>query len=76
MLETKLSHLIKRDGSVKDFDASKIVSAIARAGKATGEFDEARAAQITEERVLPSLRAQFSDASYRTSARCRRTCPF
>ena len=55
MLETKLSHLIKRDGSVKDFDASKIVSAIARAGKATGEFDEARAAQITEERVLRSL---------------------
>lgn len=57
MLENKLSHLIKRDGSVKDFDARKIVSAIAKAGKATGEFDEARAQQITEERVLPSLMA-------------------
>ena len=41
MLENKLSHLIKRDGSVKDFDAIKIFSAIALAGKATGEFDEA-----------------------------------
>lgn len=55
MFEKKLSHLIKRDGSVKDFDANKIVAAIAKAGKATGEFDEARAARITEERVLPSL---------------------
>lgn len=55
MFEKKLSHLIKRDGSVKDFDAGKIVAAIAKAGKATGEFDEARAARITEERVLPSL---------------------
>ena len=55
MFEKKLSHLIKRDGSVKDFDARKIVAAIAKAGKATGEFDESRAAQITEERVLPSL---------------------
>ena len=55
MFEKELSHLIKRDGSVKDFDARKIVAAIAKAGKATGEFDESRAAQITEERVLPSL---------------------
>ena len=55
MFEKKLSHLIKRDGSVKDFDANKIVAAIAKAGKATGEFDESRAGRITEERVLPSL---------------------
>ena len=55
MYEKKLSHLIKRDGSVKDFDANKIVAAIAKAGKATGEFDEACAARITEERVLPKL---------------------
>lgn len=57
MFEKKLSHLIKRDGSVKVFDASKIVAAIAKAGKATGEFDESRAGRITEERVLPSLAA-------------------
>ena len=57
MFEKKLSHLIKRDGSVKDFDASKIVNAIAKAGKATGEFDIGIAQQLTEERVLPKLRA-------------------
>ena len=57
MLEKKLSHIIKRDGSVKDFDPSKIAAAIAKAGKATGEFDAARADQITEERVLPALTA-------------------
>ncbi len=57
MLEKKLSHIIKRDGSVKDFDPSKIAAAIAKAGKATGEFDAARADQITEESVLPALTA-------------------
>ena len=57
MLEKKLSHIIKRDGSVKDFDPSKIAAAIAKAGKATCEFDAARADQITEERVLPALTA-------------------
>lgn len=57
MLEKKLSHIIKRDGSVKGFDPSKIAAAIAKAGKATGEFDAARADQITEERVLPALTA-------------------
>ena len=57
MLEKKLSHIIKRDSSVKDFDPSKIAAAIAKAGKATGEFDAARADQITEERVLPALTA-------------------
>lgn len=57
MLEKKLSHIIKRDGSVKDFDPSKIAAAIAKAGKATGEFDAVRADQITEERVLPALTA-------------------
>ena len=29
-------HLVKRDGSVKPFDAAKITAAIAKAGKATG----------------------------------------
>ena len=32
-------HLLKRDGSVREFDMEKIVSAVARAGKATQEFD-------------------------------------
>ena len=37
-------HLIKRDGSIKDFDPSKIQKAIEKAGKATGEFGPAIAA--------------------------------
>ena len=30
----------KRDGRIVDFDSSKITNAIAKAGKATGEFDK------------------------------------
>ena len=51
----KPKHLLKRDGSVKDFDSEKIVRAVAKAGKATQEFDEATAHAIVEERVLPKL---------------------
>lgn len=51
----KPKHLLKRDGSVKDFDSEKIVRAVAKAGKATQEFDEATARAIVEERVLPKL---------------------
>lgn len=50
-------HLIKRDGSIKDFDPSKIQKAIEKAGKATGEFGPAIAAEITENQVLPKIRA-------------------
>ena len=48
-------HLIKRDGSVKDFDAIKIQNAIEKAGKATGEFGAATAAEITENSVMPKI---------------------
>ena len=41
-------HLLKRDGSVRDFDAEKIVRAVTRAGRATKEFDEAVAREIVE----------------------------
>lgn len=51
----KPKHLLKRDGSVKDFDSEKIVRAVAKAVKATQEFDEATARAIVEERVLPKL---------------------
>ena len=54
---TPPSHLIKRDGGVRPFDAGKIVSALARAGTATGEFGLAEAGNLTRERVLPSLEA-------------------
>ena len=50
-------HLIKRDGSIKDFDPSKIQKAIEKAGKATGEFGPAIAAEITENQVMPKIRA-------------------
>jgi ribonucleoside-triphosphate reductase len=37
----------KRDGGIVEFDSSKITAAIAKAGKATGEFGEAEAKKIT-----------------------------
>jgi len=37
----------KRDGRVADFDSSKISDAIAKAGEATGEFDEREAKKLT-----------------------------
>src|SRR4030043_1699865 len=37
----------KRDGRVVPFDSSKITSAIAKAGKATGEFSEREAKKLT-----------------------------
>jgi ribonucleoside-triphosphate reductase len=37
----------KRNGSVVDFDSSKITAAIAKAGHATGEFEEREARKLT-----------------------------
>ena len=48
-------HVLKRDGSVKPFDVTKIVSAITRAGKATGEFGEKRAEELVTTLVIPRL---------------------
>lgn len=45
----------KRDGSVVDFRSQKIIDAVTRAGKATGEFEALRAEEIVREHVLPSL---------------------
>lgn len=45
----------KRDGSVVDFRSQKIIDAVTRAGKATGEFEVPRAEEIVREHVLPSL---------------------
>lgn len=50
-------HVLKRDGAVKDFDVNKIVSAVAKAGNATREFDEKEARRIVEARVMPRLAA-------------------
>ncbi|MCU0599380.1 MAG: ribonucleoside triphosphate reductase [Desulfobacterales bacterium] len=37
----------KRDGRIVDFDASKITAAIAKAGKASGEFEKKEAKKLT-----------------------------
>ena len=41
------SHIKKRDGRIVEFDSLKITSAIARAGKATGEFGKGEAKNLT-----------------------------
>lgn len=41
------THIKKRNGQVVEFDGSKITAAIAKAGKATGEFDEHVAKKMT-----------------------------
>ncbi|MBN1906809.1 MAG: ribonucleoside triphosphate reductase [Deltaproteobacteria bacterium] len=42
-----LEKIKKRDGRVVEFDSSKITSAIAKAGKATGEFGDKEAKKLT-----------------------------
>ncbi|HSO67086.1 MAG TPA: ATP cone domain-containing protein, partial [Desulfatirhabdiaceae bacterium] len=37
----------KRDGRIVKFDSPKITAAIAKAGKATGEFEEREARKLT-----------------------------
>jgi len=49
-----LEKIKKRDGRVVEFDSSKITAAIAKAGNATGEFDEREARKLTL-RVLTPL---------------------
>ena len=55
-MAVEIKHIIKRDGSVKDFDAQKIAYAIECAGKATNQFGRERAEEITETLVMPRLR--------------------
>jgi anaerobic ribonucleoside-triphosphate reductase len=45
--ESMFENIKKRDGRVVPFDSSKITSAIAKAGKATGEFSEREAKKLT-----------------------------
>lgn len=46
-----LTHIYKRDGRQVTFDSNKISVALAKAGKATGEFDEAIAQSLMEQVV-------------------------
>ena len=54
-IATEPSHVFKRSGVVKPFDLRKIASAIARAGKATGELGEEQADELAVRSVLPKL---------------------
>jgi anaerobic ribonucleoside-triphosphate reductase len=51
------THVIKRDGTVRPFDLGKIVSALERAGRATGEFELVDAQRMAEADVMPALQA-------------------
>ncbi len=46
--DLSLRKIKKRDGAIVDFDAKKILSAISKAGEATGEFDKIEAAKLTD----------------------------
>ena len=50
-----LARIIKRDGTIKPFDSSKIQAAVAKAGRATGEFGEDEATRLTDNEVLKKL---------------------
>ena len=54
-MAVQIRHIIKRDGSVKDFDAQKITHALECAGKAANQFDRQKAEEITETLVMPRL---------------------
>ncbi len=54
-----LSRIVKRDGSQVIFNSEKIMSAIRRAGDATGEFDDDESALLTNQ-VTKVLRHRFS----------------
>lgn len=48
------TEIVKRDGSIQEFDISKIISAIQKAGASTGEFNKDIAEFIA---VYPSASA-------------------
>ena len=63
-----LRQVIQRDGQRADFDASRIRSAMARAGAASGEFGDDEAALLTAQvvkvlvhRSLKELRRHYLD---------------
>jgi anaerobic ribonucleoside-triphosphate reductase len=59
-----LTHIIKRDGKIKPFDAGKIESALLRAGLASGEFDAQEARRLTAQAVLQRIQLHGHDAPH------------
>jgi ribonucleoside-triphosphate reductase (formate) len=55
---SSLTRIRKRDGSFSPFDANKIHSALQRAGRATGEFDEPEALELTRQVVTQEIPLQ------------------
>ncbi len=60
MVRTLPIAVIKREGRTVGFDAKKIEAALARAGSATGEFEPARAAELTQQ-VVAQLQGRVAD---------------
>ncbi|MDR7295992.1 ribonucleoside-triphosphate reductase [Pelomonas aquatica] len=50
--------VVKRDGRLQAFDASKITQALAAAGRASGEFGDDEARWLTQNGVMPELMAR------------------
>ena len=59
-----LTYIVKRDGSIKPFDASKIESALLRAGLASGEFDASVAKNLSARVALARIRFHEQDAPH------------
>ncbi|MDQ9171216.1 ribonucleoside triphosphate reductase [Oxalobacteraceae bacterium R-40] len=57
-----LGNVVKRDGSVKAFEADKIRSALARAGRATQEFGLSEASRLTEQVIAHLLASHCRSA--------------
>ncbi|MBO4644358.1 MAG: ribonucleoside triphosphate reductase, partial [Alphaproteobacteria bacterium] len=62
---SELSRIVKRDGTQVVFNSEKIMSAIKRAGEATGEFDAEEASLLTTQ-VTKVLRHRFSNGNLPT----------
>ncbi len=58
--ETMFADIVKRTGVHEPFDQSKIIAAIAKAGKATDEFRDAEA-RLLSDSVISNLRRVFED---------------
>ncbi len=57
----KLTKITKRDGKTEVFDKEKIVHAVAKAGKATGEFRDDEARDLTEQIVAYIENKEYSN---------------
>jgi ribonucleoside-triphosphate reductase len=51
------THVLKRDGSIRPFDLTRISNALERAGRASAEFDAVTANELAVFFVLPRLQA-------------------